>query len=254
MSYKTIIDAILFYASVPKCVSCQDRLLRHEIAICDKCKIEYLENKKRNCSICSKTLDRCTCTNRYLDNNYVHKLIKVYRYVKRDSLPSNDLIYSLKRSNRKDVLKFLSNELSSAIDNSIKIDENVIFTNVPRRKKEAKRYGLDHAALLSKLLAKKYSAKYYQPLIAKSRKPQKKTVGEERIENAKFKLKRTPLSLEGKTLIIVDDVVTTGASMVACAKLLHSLGAKKIIGAVISIAYKDAYIPFDTDDRFIKKK
>ena len=42
--------------------------------------------------------------------------------------------------------------------------------------------------------------------------------------------------------------------MGACARLLHSLGAKKIIGAVISIAYKDAYIPFDTEDRFTKKK
>ena len=254
MSFKTVIDAILFYASVPKCVSCQERLLRHERAICDKCMVDYLEVKKRNCSICAKTLDRCTCTNHYLDNSYVHKLIKVYRYVKREALPSNEIIYSLKRSNRKDVLCFLSEELAAAIDNSLTIGDDVVFTNIPRRKKEAKRYGLDHAALLSKSLAKRYSAEYYQPIIARSKKPQKKTVGEERIENAKFKIKRNPRSLNGKTVIIVDDIVTTGASMGACARLLHSLGAKKIIGAVISIAYKDAYIPFDTEDRFTKKK
>lgn len=254
MSLKSIADSILFYLSVPKCVSCKERLKRHERALCDPCMTEYREIKKRNCSICAKTLDFCTCPNKYLDTHFVHKLIKVYRYVQRDNLPSNNLIYSLKRDNRNDVLTLLTEEISSAIDNSLKIDENTVFTNVPRRKREAKRYGLDHAALLSKSLAKHYSAKYYQPLLAKSKRAQKKTIGEDRIKNAKFKIKARAKTLEGKTVIIVDDIVTTGASMGACAMLLHALGAKIIIGAVVSIAYKDRYTPFDTEDRFIKKR
>jgi hypothetical protein len=150
MKFNELIDTILFYASVPKCVSCGTRLKRDEKAICDRCMIEYKEIKKRNCSICAKTLDRCSCTNYYLDSHYIHKLIKVYRYVRRESLPTNEIIYSLKRSNRKDVLTFLTDELSSAIDNSLIIDKSVVFTNVPRRKKEANKYGLDHAAALSK--------------------------------------------------------------------------------------------------------
>jgi competence protein ComFC len=151
-------------------------------------------------------------------------------------------------------LTFLTDELSSAIDNSLIIDKSVVFTNVPRRKKEANKYGLDHAAALSKSLAKHYSAQYYQPLVAKSKLPQKKTVGEERIKNARFKIKRNAKELDGKTVIIVDDVVTTGASMGTCATLLKALGAKKIIGAVISIAYKDRYTPFSNDDRFYNRK
>ena len=254
MKFKELIDSILFYASVPKCASCQKRLARSEKALCDECMIEYREVKKRNCSICSKTLDFCKCTNKYLDSHYVHNLIKVYRYVRRESLPSNDIIYSLKKSNRKDVIDFLSEELISAIDNSLKIDTNTVFTNVPRRKKEARKYGLDHAEQLSKALAKHYSAEYYQPLLAKSKSPQKKTVGEERIVNAKFKLKKNAKDLSGKTVIIVDDIVTTGASLGGCAMLIHGLGAKKIIGAVISVAYKDRYTAFDTEDRFNKKK
>ena len=151
-------------------------------------------------------------------------------------------------------MNFLTNELSDAISNSLTIDENTIFTNIPRRRKEAKKFGLDHAALLSKSLANHFSASYYQPLIAKSNKAQKKTTGAERIKNAKFKIKPRAKTLNGKTIILVDDIVTTGASMGACAMLLHALGAKKIIGAVISIAYKDRYVPFDKEDRFIKRK
>ena len=116
------------------------------------------------------------------------------------------------------------------------------------------KYGIDHAELLAKSLAKKLSAQYYQPIISKSKKAQKKTSGEERLKNAQFKLKVRAKSLSGKTVIIVDDIVTTGSSMGACAMLLRGLGAKKIIGATISIAYKDMYIPLNTDDRFLTKK
>ncbi len=254
MKFKDIIDSALFYLSVPKCVGCKDRLLKSERALCSKCMIEYNEVKLRDCSICSRTLDKCSCTNKHLDSHYVHKLIKVFRYVKREDLPSNNLIYSLKRDNRRDVLEFLTNELSNAIDNSLEIKEDFIITNVPRRKKEAKRYGLDHAKLLAKALAKHYSAAYYQPLNPKSKKAQKKTAGEERLLNARFKLKKSAKDLSGKTVVIVDDIVTTGASMGACAMLLKALGAKRIIGAAISIAYKDRYVPLDVEDRFIRKK
>ena len=213
MKFKDIIDSALFYLSVPKCVGCKDRLLKSERALCSKCMIEYNEVKLRDCSICSRTLYKCSCTNKHLDSHYVHKLIKVFRYVKREDLPSNNLIYSLKRDNRRDVLEFLTNELSNAIDNSLEIKEDFVITNVPRRKKEAKRYGLDHARLLAKSLAKHYSAAYYQPLNPKSKKAQKKTAGEERLLNARFKLKKSAKDLSGKTVIIVDDIVTTGATM-----------------------------------------
>lgn len=254
MKFKEFINNALFYVSVPKCVGCKQKLLRTEKALCAKCMIEYNEVKLRDCSICSNTLDKCSCTNKYLDSHYVHKLIKVFRYVRREELPSNNLIYSLKRDNRHDTLSFLSEELIKSIDYSIDVGDNFIFTNVPRRRKEAKRYGIDHAQLLAKSLAKHYSAPYYQPLKAKSKKAQKKTSGEERLKNARFKLKRSAKDLTGKTAIIVDDIVTTGASMGACAMLLRAIGAKKIIGATISIAYKDRYTPLDIEDRFRRKK
>jgi competence protein ComFC len=143
------------------------------------------------------------------------------------------------------VLEFISNELEESIRNSYKSPEQFIFTNVPRRRSSAIKYGIDHSALLSKSLAKRFSASYYQPLISKSKSQQKKTSGEERKYNASFKIKHGAKDLKGKTVIIIDDVVTTGASMGACAMLLKGLGAKKILGASISIAFKDKYTPFE---------
>ncbi|MBE6643881.1 MAG: ComF family protein [Ruminococcaceae bacterium] len=254
MNLKSIKDRALFYLSAPKCVGCKKRLSYEESALCAECYGEYLEIKKRNCSLCAKTLEYCSCSNSYLESHYVRKVIKVFRYVQKDNLPSNNLIYSLKRDNRKDVVEFLTEELYRALNNSLENIESCVFVNVPRRRNEKLRYGLDHAEVLAKNLAKRFSAEYYQPIVSKSKKPQKKTVGEERIKNARFELKRSAKDLNGKTVIIVDDIITTGASMGACAMLIRSLGTKKIIGAALSIAYKDSFIPFDTEDRFYKTK
>lgn len=213
--------------------------------LCPECLNEYNNIKVRTCSVCFKDLNLCTCANHYLKAHYIKSLVKVFRYAQRDDLPSNKLIYSLKRDNRKDVLDFLTNELETSIRASYKNVQSFVFTNVPRRRNSVIKYGIDHAALLSKSLAKRFSATYYQPIISQSKSQQKKTSGEERIKNATFKLKRNAENLTGKTVIVLDDVVTTGASMGACAMLLRGLGAKKIIGASIAIAFKDEYTPFE---------
>ena len=250
MSLKEFKKSLLFYLSVPKCVGCKERLSRSDLALCPNCISEYENIKRRNCSICAKELSACSCTNSYLDTHYVHKLIKVFRYIHDDPIPSNNLIYSLKRDNRSDVLTFLSKELAKSISTSVKDPQNYIFSNVPRRREGIVKYGIDHSALLAKSLAKHFSAEYYQPIVSISKKPQKKLNKDERLKNAKFKAKKKAMSLKDKNVILVDDIVTTGASMAASAAVLKKLGAKTIIGAAISIAYKDSYVPFEYGDRF----
>ena len=254
MKFKELLNKILFYISVPKCVGCKTRLSVKDLALCPECLKEYYNVKTRNCSICSKPLYECSCSNQYLKSHYVNKLIKVFRYVHREPLPSNNLIYSLKRDNRRDVLEFLTNELCDAINNSIGNPSELIFTNVPRRKESIRKYGMDHAEMIAKSIAKRFSATYYQPLYSNSKHEQKHMSSIDRIKNANFKLKRNAKDLKGKTVILIDDIVTTGASMGSSAMLLRALKAKRIIGAVISVAYKDDYIPLNKDDRFLPYK
>lgn len=253
MNIKELGRSILFYLSVPKCVGCREKLSINESALCNKCLTEYEDVKKRNCSVCGRMLYECSCSNEYLERHYVTKLFKVFRYVRIDPLPSNNLIYSLKRDNRNDVLNFLADELYLSLSKEYKVGDSIVFTNVPRRKKAVVKYGMDHSALLAKALAKRFSAEYYQPFISKTRKAQKKLMADERKKNAVFEIKRRAHDFEKKTVIIVDDIVTTGASMAAVAMLSKALGAKKIVGAAISIAYKDKYQKFDTNDRFKEK-
>lgn len=246
-----LFETLLFYVAPPKCTSCAERLAISERALCSKCRKEYDNILHRNCSVCAKPLYECSCPNDYLDAHYVHKLVKVFRYRVEGGEAANSLIYSLKRDNRRDVLKFLSEELSSSVLNSVNVNESYIVTSIPRIESSIVKYGIDHAEMLARSVAKILGLKYEKLLISKSKLQQKHAEGrEERIKNIDFRIKTGTKNITGKNVILIDDIVTTGASMGHAATLIKGLGAKRIIGASIAIAYKDSYVRFDESDRF----
>lgn len=248
--FKDFIDKILFFISVPKCVFCGEKLNLGELALCGKCMKLHTEHKARNCSLCSRPLNECDCTCDFLDSHYIHRSVKVYRYLSDASSPSNSLIYSQKHERRSDVTRLLSTELADSIRRNVKSPEEYIITSVPRRRKNIKKYGMDHANILAKAVAKQLSAEYFSPIISKNRRDQKEMHGIERMRNVNFDYKKNAKDISGRRVIIIDDVVTTGASMGCTAMLVYGLGAKEIIGASVAVAYKDSYIRFSRDDRF----
>ena len=243
-------EQILFYISVPTCVCCKTRLLKNESALCGKCIEKRDRMKFRSCSRCGKKLDMCLCTNEYLESHYVKKLAKCFRYMQReDTLPLNSPIYSLKRQNRDDILEFCANELATSISNCYQNTDKFVFTNVPRSEKSIIKYGFNHAEMLARLLAEKFNARYEKILISDVKTEQKKLHGESRQINAKFSVAQD-IDLSGETVLIIDDIVTTGSSMGAAAMLIHGLGAKTIYGAALGIAFKDKYTPFLKTEKY----
>ena len=243
MSVSSLIDKFFFYVSVPKCVCCQERLNINDLALCPKCYAEFEKILTRNCSVCSKVLSECLCCNEYLEKHFVKSLLKIFRYNQRDeNFAANSVIYSLKRDNRKDVIDFCTSLLSRAIKHNLDTDGETIVTNVPRRRSAIIKFGMDHSAVLAKSIAKDIGAQYQPLLKSKTKKAQKNLRGEERISNIDFQVRKS-LDLKNKKVIIVDDVVTSGASMGNAAALIRSLGSKNIFGVALAIAFKDKYTP-----------
>ena len=240
---RSFFEKILFYLSVPKCVGCGEKIDIDDFGLCKNCEEQFRIKSDRNCSRCSKRLNECSCSPKYLKDNHVSHLFKCFRYIINDeNRPHNNLIFSLKKDNRSDVVKKLSTLLADSIQNFGNDISDFVITNVPRRKISIKKYGLDHSKELAKNVARILGLEYKSLLISRSKRQQKTLRGEERIHNAEFELKRKSV-IKGKSIIIIDDIVTTGASMGRCAKILRKSGAKKILGACIAIAYKDEYTP-----------
>ena len=58
------------------------------------------------------------------------------------------------------------------------------------------------------------------------------------MKNADFRIIRD-IDLTGRQVIIVDDIITSGASVSVAASLIRSLDAKNITAACLAIAYRD---------------
>ena len=246
MDIKKIIKAIKHLVSVPVCVCCKDRLDQSQTTLCEDCREAYNMNKNRDCSVCFKPLYKCLCSNHYLERMRVKKLSKVGRYIRgQDENPLNCMIFSLKEQHLADTVKTIAEEMLPTVKGLLgeKYDkEDVIITHVPRSKKSISRYGYDHSLLLAREIASKLDLKWETLLNSKVKKRQKMTSGSERRKNAVFNLRRKIPDITDKTVIIVDDIVTTGSSIGACATALRELKPKQIFASVFAIAYLDNYI------------
>ncbi len=243
MTLANLWERALFYLTVPRCVCCNKALTWKEQALCADCLSSYDNMKARDCSLCFHPIHRCTCTNARLNSHFVHRLIKVTRYIKRDEdIPANALVYSVKKDNRKDVEQFMIKEMYASLLHADDHPENAVFTHVPRRTFAVRRFGYDHAARLSKALAKICGGTYVSLFRSRARHAQKELHGNERLSNARVTLRfsHRHTDLHGKRVYLVDDIVTTGASMSAAAMELKAMGAKEIIGVCFSVAYLDA--------------
>lgn len=261
MNLNNIFERIIYYLTVPKCICCSEILDFGDKALCKTCLKSYNENKNQRCSVCKNVYSKCSCTNDYLSKRFVKKLLKVYRYRPSSSpnekIPSNELIYHIKRGYRRDIVDFLSDEMVSVIKQNIKYEKFVI-TSVPRSRSRIIKYGIDHSRKIAEAIASKLDIEYVSLLKSNSKKAQKKTHGDERFKNISFdyidNIDKHKDAISGRGIILFDDIVTTGASMGGCSVLLKGLGAKSIIGASLSIAFKDNYVAFSKDDRFSPKK
>ncbi len=108
--------------------------------------------------------------------------------------------------------------------------EGWIIVPVPLYPKREKWRGFNQSALLAKILAKKLGLKYGDYLLRiKHTKPQMKLKGWERKKNIKnaFAL-AVNSSLLAESILLVDDVWTTGSTLKECCKVLKLGGAKKV--------------------------
>ena len=116
--------------------------------------------------------------------------------------------------------------------------QNSLVIPVPLAAKRQRERGFNQAALLGQYLAKKNGLAFDSEILLKIKNTasQVKTAGRgERLKNLKdsFVIPH-PEKILGKTAILVDDVLTTGATIMECARVLQKAGVEKIIALVVA--------------------
>jgi ComF family protein len=115
------------------------------------------------------------------------------------------------------------------------LPEDTLVISVPTASKRIRVRGYDQAALIARAFAAERNLTYINALIRTSQVDQ---IGKDRASRIKQMRSsigiNTTYPLKGRTVLLVDDVLTTGASVEASARLLRASGAKHVDAVVVA--------------------
>ena len=195
--------------------------------LCPLCRKEIVYNTNEICEDCLKKTFRLD-TEKFLPEN----LSGVF-YITKYREGTKKLLSKLKFKNDLKVLPAIKNILQNVSDNpELKkfISQADIATFVPLHNDRCEERGFNQAEMIFKdwLIEKKLFAenllirKKSTPRLFKFNSVERKKILQDAFEIVEGK------NLQGKKILIVDDIYTTGATTSECAKILKKFGAEKI--------------------------
>lgn len=111
------------------------------------------------------------------------------------------------------------------------------FLPVPLHPIRQKERGYNQSKFISKGMVKILGGTIIENALTRDKNTVSQTTlnREERQQNVHqaFQMGR-PSAISGKTIILVDDLITTGATMNECARVLKENGAKQVIGVAVA--------------------
>ena len=111
-----------------------------------------------------------------------------------------------------------------------------IIVPVPMEKRKQTKRGHNQAELFAKCIGKRLDVPVESRILFKRKGGEQHRLDRtERKQQAKEIFFTGDSDLTGKTVLLCDDVMTTGATINECAKLLGKLGAERIITAVCAV-------------------
>lgn len=200
----------------PKCVFC--RKVLKDSDICDECK-EQLPYTKGD-AVCQKFpfISSCYSPLYYKDN-------------------VREAIIRCKFGGRPSYTKRFAAIMSECAENNLDCGSVDMVSYIPLSRKRQKRRGYNQ----SELMAKRISAHTGIPCAALLRKvrdnPAQSTIKDraKRAKNVAGVYAVTDhAGIEGKTILLVDDVVTTGATLSECARMLKKSGADMVYALTLA--------------------
>ena len=225
---KKILKGLLNFLLPPNCPICHQKIERD--GLCPHCfsKLEFIGTQK--CSVCGQPLDvlvpgMSICGTCLKKPPYFRQAEAVFKY----NDTSKKLILAFKYGDHTELANLFIKWMDQ--NSSALIQKNDILMPVPLHWRRLLKRKYNQSALLAQKLAKKYN-KRYDPLTLKrtqSTPSQGHLSPKERLKNVKnaFKIKNTK-KVKDKSILLIDDVFTTGATVNECAKILLKAGAKSV--------------------------
>jgi ComF family protein len=234
----TLLSSIMDFCYPGACAMCQ-AYAPGSGALCDSCMINLAEQESAPaCERCAMPLahhgDPCP----YCRDKGLHPFDRIVRLGVFED-PLKHLIHQAKYHHRWPLVEFIAERLSEQERVKGLLTETQVLAAVPLHTIRHIRRGYNQAELLARRLAKLNGLKARKPAV-RLRNTETQThikSHDKRIENLRgaFGLVK-PRSIRGKHVVIIDDVMTTGATLRSFARCLVEAKPASLSAIVIAIA------------------
>ena len=207
------------------CMLCRQGACIHSIPVCKDCVEDLRALFKEPCRYCGLPAAECQCT-----HNKDTTFLLWY-----DHPTTKKLVGMLKYNAKRERVEFLADRLAALCNGRY---DGVTY--VPRRPKEKRLYGYDHARLLAEAIAKRLDLPLVRTLECHSHIEQKYLSASQREKSMRGRYHPIPQAVAAyPRLLLIDDVCTTGATLRACSAILREAGAKSVSTAVLAKVQAD---------------
>ncbi|MDD3368973.1 MAG: ComF family protein [Lachnospiraceae bacterium] len=225
---RQLIEFILELVYPGRCPVCDEPVKQFGTLICPGCrgKMQYI--KAPRCFRCGKSLKQedkeyCHDCSRLSHGFDQGRALFTYRSVA-------DSIFRFKYMNRREYSRYFGTEIADKLGDVIKKWEPDALVPVPLHPSRKRKRGYNQAELLADVIGSKMSIPVQKGWIVRTRRttPQKELSALERQNNLKraFKIRLHDVKLN--TIIIIDDIYTTGSTVDAMSAVMRENGVQRI--------------------------
>ncbi len=222
-----------------RCAVCGALLTHGESELCADCTRQCRLDEMRCCPRCLMEQAQCRCAPMDMPRRGPECYAHLLPY---PSKTANGIISKLKKKHANAQIDFCAERLSRLLR---KIAEekhfsaqNTVVSYIPRSPGNVNAYGYDHASIVSARIARSCALPFSRLLYQSGGGAEQKNLrSAQRRENAlaHFHLRRGAQdAVKGKNVVLVDDVITSGASMYACCCHLRAAGALQIVALTLA--------------------
>ncbi|WP_456379289.1 ComF family protein [Lutibacter sp.] len=211
------------------CLCCNEHLVNNETTICLKCRHDL---PLTNFSFEKNNLVEKSFYGRI----QIENATALFYFLKKGKV--QQLIHELKYNKQEHVGNFIGNWLGDEIIESNRFRNIDYIIPVPLHKKKLKTRGYNQVTTFGKSLSKKLNIMYNEDILIKisSTKTQTKKIRLDRWKNVQeLFVVQKKINLENKHILLIDDIITTGATLEACCKSFGNIKGIKI--SIACMAY-----------------
>lgn len=239
---KIILSAFADFIWPPKCLICNNSLENENKIICDECEKGIILFSPPFCFHCGKPLfypgdfSERLCASCKEEKDHFDRAFIIGSY--ENSL--REAVHQFKYNKKILLRKYFSILINDYIEKNNVLDKIDVIVPVPLFLTKKRERGFNQSELLAKEISKKWDLPVLTENLYRARhtEPQYNLDYTRREKNIKgaFKLKDKNI-VEGKKILLIDDVITTGATINECSRILKKEGRAKNV-LVLSLAGK----------------